>query len=583
MNNKESNKKCILLVRVSTEQQSYDAQEKELYNLAEQSGYSRDRITSIAEKESGIKLSEEERAGLNKMKELIETGEYDCVFAWEISRIARRKKILFSIQEYLVDKKIQLVIKEPFLHLLKSDGSIDEGAETIFTLYAQIAETEMRNKLSRFERARKDGYARGKFEGGRVTMGYKVNSEGFWEVDEEDAKLIRLIFELYISGDYSTTTLAKELLARGYFRKRYPIKSKGEIMSVTTVKNRVWQILRNTMYRGGVSEMKVGNKIRKNSNNYPQIIDDETWEKCEKKRSANRYEQPGKDKYLLSKLIRCECGATYSVNLVDGCYNCRVKHNAVEKNLSHSPNIHGNTIDSLVWYVALLELQSDDAIKSKEFQDECKEKIKVLEKKVEVSEEKVKTLSGRRAKLDEDFYVYGRMDEARYQELTDGQNASIAEERANILNFKSQITFLSEQITDSVNFDEIFNTLKGQYETLKSGTDIETMRTIVRRYIKEIRIEPREGKLTSFWKVAKIELVNAEAREALIKQYEEQGLHEIAVTLGTTFYIDCHHYIAYWDENLKYPVPMEMLDFIKRTRIENRKNRKRKKTQNPQY
>ena len=80
-------KKCILMVRVSTEQQSYDAQIQELHDLALKSGYPEDQITPVAEKESGIKLSEEERAGLNRMKELIETGEYDCVFAWEISRI----------------------------------------------------------------------------------------------------------------------------------------------------------------------------------------------------------------------------------------------------------------------------------------------------------------------------------------------------------------------------------------------------------------------------------------------------------------------------------------------------------------
>ncbi|MDD6741585.1 MAG: recombinase family protein, partial [Prevotella copri] len=118
--------KCILLVRVSTESQSYDEQQKELYELADRYGYKESDIVSVAEKESGIKLDEEERAGLNKMKELIETGEFDCVFAWEISRIARRKKILVSILEYLVGLKIQLVLKEPHIELLKGDKTIDE-------------------------------------------------------------------------------------------------------------------------------------------------------------------------------------------------------------------------------------------------------------------------------------------------------------------------------------------------------------------------------------------------------------------------------------------------------------------------
>ena len=39
--------------------------------------------------------------------------------SWEISRIARRKKILFSILEYLTERKIQLIIKEPHRQVSK--------------------------------------------------------------------------------------------------------------------------------------------------------------------------------------------------------------------------------------------------------------------------------------------------------------------------------------------------------------------------------------------------------------------------------------------------------------------------------
>ena len=143
-------KKCILLVRVSTDKQSFEAQEKELFDLALQDGYTEEQITPIAIKESGIKLKEEERLGLQKMYDYIGTGEYDCVYAWEISRIARTKKILFSVQDRLVRNHIQLIIKNPFVKLLKDNGEIDEGAEMIFTLFAQLAEAEMRNKKDRF-------------------------------------------------------------------------------------------------------------------------------------------------------------------------------------------------------------------------------------------------------------------------------------------------------------------------------------------------------------------------------------------------------------------------------------------------
>ena len=65
--------KAILLVRVSTKAQDFDEQEREIYNMAIKDGYLPECIIPVCEKESGKKLAEEERAGLNKMKELIES------------------------------------------------------------------------------------------------------------------------------------------------------------------------------------------------------------------------------------------------------------------------------------------------------------------------------------------------------------------------------------------------------------------------------------------------------------------------------------------------------------------------------
>ena len=570
------------MVRVSTEQQSYDAQMQELHDLAIKSGYPEDMITPVAEKESGIKLSEEERAGLNRMKELIETDEYDCVFAWEISRIARRKKILFSILEYLTDRNIQLVIKEPLIHLLKADGSIDEGAETIFTLYAQLAETEMRNKMARFKRAKDEGYAMGRYEGGRITRGYRVNKDGFWEIDPEGAKFIRLIFNLYISGNYSMTGLAKELLARGYF---YNTLNKGEKVqiSITNAKSEISHILKNPLYRGGQTEHFRGDNLIKNKNCYPQIIDDETWEQCVKRRQENRHIQKAKYEYLLTPLIHCTCGASYSMDLVHGYYCCRIKHNAVEKGIEHSPSVNANLIESLVWYIALLELESDNANKAKDVAKENEEEIAVLEEKIKNSNKIIEDMMKRRKQLDEKYFVEATMTEERYKELSQKQDDTIKQENSNIKTFTGKISFLRDQITNTLTFDEMFDSLRGQYDTLKGGTDSSTMRSIIRRYVKNIRVEPMEGKLISFWKVVKIELYNSKERLEQIQHYENIGLHNVAVTLGTTFYLDCHHHKAYWDKDLQFEVPFIMFNRIQRTAIDKRKGRKRKPTKNKQY
>lgn len=148
----KNNGKCILLVRVSTQRQDFDEQENQLYNLAVADGYSDFNIIPICEKESGIKLAEEERNGLNRMKEVISEGGVNCVYAWEVSRIGRKKKVIFSIVEYLQTRNIQLIIKEPYIKLLNEDGTINDAAETILTLYAQMAESEMKKQAITLEK-----------------------------------------------------------------------------------------------------------------------------------------------------------------------------------------------------------------------------------------------------------------------------------------------------------------------------------------------------------------------------------------------------------------------------------------------
>ena len=538
--------KCILLVRVSTEAQSYDEQEKELYDLAHFYGYKDKDISSIATKESAIKLDEEERFGLNRMKELLETGEYDCVFAWEISRIARRKKILFSILEYLTSKGIQLIIKEPRIRLLKDDKTIDEGAETIFTLYAQLAESEMRNKIARFARAKKEGFNKGKYMGGKITLGYKVSEDGYWEIDEEGSKLVRLIFDMYISGEYSLTGLGKELKSRGYFKN----------LSVTSIKVEMSHLLKNPIYRG----------IRTSNNIYPQIIDDDTWEQCCKKRKENRTRSKTKTPHLLTPLIRCICNASYSVNLMDGTYSCRVKHNAVEKGLTHSPDVNVNMIESLAWYVALQELHEDMVCKRSDAKKTYEEEIKVYNQKIAHSRELLESTMKRRSDLDENYFVHGRFTKEKYEELAQKQNDIIKTEQSNIRKFETAINSLQQQIQADITFDDMLDALGNSYEHLKNGTTPETMRKIIHRYITEINVEPVEGRRTVFWKKVIIHTPHDAEKQAEIKCLREQGLSDVAITITNVFYVDTYHKKAYWDKDMQNCVPMVYIQRLERKR-----------------
>lgn len=214
--------KCIIFSRVSSDRQSFDEQTLELRQLAEQYGYPPDTHMLIEYKESGIRLKEEDRLGLTEMKEMIsDNPQINCVFASEISRIARTKKVLFSIQDFLVQRKIQLIIAEPRIVLLNPDSTINDAADFAFTMYSQYAESEMRQKQDRFKRGRERSKREGKWHGGRLLYGFKVVDKRLVP-DESLAPIVRHCFEIYSDGQ-SQEYVAKYLEEFGVKRKGHNI------------------------------------------------------------------------------------------------------------------------------------------------------------------------------------------------------------------------------------------------------------------------------------------------------------------------------------------------------------------------
>lgn len=77
--------------------------------------------------------------------------------------------------DYLTTHKIQLVVKNPSIRLFKDNGDIDEGAEMVFTLFSQMAESEMRTKLARWKRTKDAKRKESIYTGGWILYGYTVD------------------------------------------------------------------------------------------------------------------------------------------------------------------------------------------------------------------------------------------------------------------------------------------------------------------------------------------------------------------------------------------------------------------------
>ena len=366
--------RAVLLVRVSTDRQSYDEQEKQLYQMAVNDGYSDDNIIAIAEKESGIKLSEEQRKGLNRLKEVIATEDVAVVYAWEISRIARKKKVLFSILDLLISKKIQLKISEPRIELLNVDGSINEAGEMVFTLFAQMAESEMRNKKARFQRSKKANTEQGRYNGGRVHYGYTVDN-GKIVVNDDEAEVVRLIYSLYASGEYSISTIANELNSRG-------IRMRGKAISDHFIAN----MLHTTAFIGYT--VHNGNK-----RTYERIISDDLYNEVHQVMKGNyKGDITKKSKHinLAAKLIVCpECGRHWFAT--NRSYTC-IGHR--KYGCSNTESIAVEWVDIAAWSVA-------KACEMDYIYNFTETKADEARKQIEVNNQKIATLNDKISKVDE--------------------------------------------------------------------------------------------------------------------------------------------------------------------------------------
>ena len=416
--------KAILLVRVSTERQSFDAQEQELFQLAIADGYSENDIIPICEKESGIKLKVEERKGLNAMKELIESdSSIEVVYSWEISRIARKKKILFSVLDYLTERKIQLVIKDPYLKLLLPSGEIDQNAEMVFTLFAQMAESEMRNKAARFKRAKDEMIKNYQYRGGWLPLGYKVDN-GYIVIDEEQASIVRLIFSLYIEG-VSSYKMSKELESRGYEFK------------LTTIRH----ILANKNYCSGL---------------YPMIISKEMWnQKCDVAKANDKAVDKSKSNiYFGAKLIKCMCGRCYTAYTSNATYLCVGK--SQQNGCNNTKGISINAMDSLLWWIAKQEYSMFLASKSQETKQRLVDELVVWEQKLNALDKLYQKIN---TKLDNIAFLLS--DAAITKEVYIARKAKIAAEKNAIDN---------DAINYQAEIDRINNILSTEYQTNNDGS-----------------------------------------------------------------------------------------------------------------
>lgn len=472
---------AILLVRVSTQRQDFDEQERELFDLAISDGFSESDIVIISEKESGIKLAEDQRRGLNRMKEVINEGGVKCVYAWEPSRIARKKKILFSITDYLIERGIQLVIKEPYIRLLNQDGSINDGAETILTLFGQLAESEMRNKQARWSRTRKANSKAGIWQGGKsIRYGYTIDNENRYIINDEEASIIRLCYDLYTTTDMGQTHLRNELIRRGIELSQDRIRRLLSFEGYTgkPVRHKYW----------GDRE-KFGNEIV-----YPAIISEELFLLAQsKKKNANHTAYKGQNYYLGRGLLRCpQCGHLYLGYKTLGQYKCLAnKHDNKDiKKCSNRVSININVLDTLIWDATVSEYIKERASTNADNRANYQKQIDICNQVIESAKKRIEKVLQKRKRYAL-IYANGDIDDNVYEQHRYAVEEELMSIQKDVTASKEKIEQLKKLIESSDNPSYV-DIIKNLSEDAFGIKELREMCELVHTYISDIALSEND-------------------------------------------------------------------------------------------
>lgn len=498
-------KKIIILARISTAQQDIESQTNDLIREAERLGYSKENQIIIETVESAIKLSEEERLGLNKMKHYIENDSaVDCVICWEPSRLARQQKILFSIRDYLVSKKIQLIILNPYVRLLNDDRSqIDTTANIVFSLFATLSENEMSIKKERFQRAKKEMKQRGQKFGGATIYGYVRNEEKKCVPHPYYSQIVVDVFNHYISTDDS---LHETYL---YLSSKYP-----QDFPITTYKKGQ----RRVSHFFEIEVYAFGNWC------YPPIITEDMWNKVKEKKSKSvcRARYNTKRQLLCRGKIFCaHCG-----RMMTGCggninaYCCdkdKVKtNNSINEN-HHSIQINADIADWVMWEetksVIIINSAFDYHNKVQEINTNISQKENLKnqynEAKKQVQQKKDKLVG---------LYIENKIDESVFNKRN---NELISEENIYVKNLNKLETEIRS--LRSILEDTQKDLLQPSPINVNDVEDFATRQEFVRKYISKMNVENVDGS----FRVKKITFEYAfpviTAKSSYIYEYKNQG------------------------------------------------------------
>lgn len=407
----------------------------------------------------------------------VKRGEYDCVVVYKYSRFARN-----LVEATLYRQQIEKAGAQLISAMERIDDSTPEG-RMMRNIIMVMDEYYSDNLATFVQSAQYLAAKNGKIMGGIAPLGLKYNDQGTYDINEDEAPAIRLIFQMFADGA-SQAAILRQLDALGY-RTRNGIPYKASTFA---------GLLTNVKYIGRYEIEITGYEKIVHENAFDALIDMNTWNRVQmrlEKKKAQKEARPRMKKRsypLTGKIICTHCHHPYIGSAKGGIhkgvridYNYYVCKGKDDKRICKNKNIRKERLEKYVFDQIRENFLNEhiiDQIAQQTYEILSADKPPTADELKALKKEKKKIES----KLDLllDSFVDGEMPKSVLQR----KSASLTEQATAI---EKQIMRLEIAQSSVVTFDKVMAHLKTLMYNLESG-DPDLQKAVVDQVVDKIYI-----------------------------------------------------------------------------------------------
>ena len=444
-------------------------------------------------------ISTKKRENFNRMIDDAAEDKFDLVITKEISRFARNTLDSIQFTRQLLGCGVGVFFQNDNINTL------DEDSELRLSIMSSIAQDELRKLSSRVKFGHQQAIKDKVVLGNSRIFGY-VKDGGRLIIDEAEAAMVRELFDLYATGQYSMKQIETIFFQKGYRNHN------GNKIAHTTMSN----MIANPKYKG----YYVGNKVRvidmfskkqkflppeewvmfkdETGEIVPAIVSEEVWDAANavlKRRSDDVKSRQGICNHanlLTGKLYCTCCGTAYYRR------DSKDKQGTVNSKWVCSGKIKNgaDSCDSFAIYESeikplLFEAFQETEVNVAALMDEYMEMYRSLDednqipKQIQQQKQRLEIAQKKKSKLLE-YNVTGQLSDADFLAMNKQCSDEIKDAEAQILELEKQL-FSQEEFRRHM--DAIRSALEAARRDAASGM---ITKDFVDKYIDKILVTPEE-------------------------------------------------------------------------------------------